>query len=161
MSRAPDAAVAGSVAGSVVGRRGRDERGLMALELAILTPVVIALLLGVVALGRVTYGRQLVGQAAGAGARAASLATGPGVAAAAGQAAALQTLADAGVSCTGPVADIDASAFRPGGQVTATVRCSVDLAAMTLVGVPGRLTVQASATSPVEQYRDLATAGAP
>jgi Flp pilus assembly protein TadG len=127
----------------------------MALELAILTPLVIAMLLTVVALGRVAYARHLVAQSAAAGARAASLSTSPGAAATAGRGAATDALTEAGISCTGPVVDVDTSGFRAGGQVTATVHCTADLSAMTLLGIPGTVDLHASATSPIETHRDL------
>ena len=127
----------------------------MALELAILTPVVIVMLLVVVAFGRVTQGRQLVDQAAAAAARAASLAPTPSQAATDARQAGLDTLAQAGMSCTGADISVDASAFRPGGQVTATVDCTTSLSAMAMTGLPGQLSLHASSTSPLELFRDM------
>lgn len=127
----------------------------MVVELAILTPFVIAMLLLVVAFGRVSHARVLVGGAAFAGARAASLAAAPGQAASDGRAAAIAALATAGLACTGPTVDVDTSALRPGGQVTVTVTCTADLSALTLVGVPGTLALTSRSVSPVETYRDL------
>jgi Flp pilus assembly protein TadG len=102
-----------------------DDRGLMAVELAILTPVAIAMLLVVVAFGRVTQARQLVDQAAAAGARAASLSTSPGQAATEARQSVRDTLARAGVSCSGPVVDVDTTEFRPGGQGPGRCPCSM------------------------------------
>jgi Flp pilus assembly protein TadG len=133
----------------------------MAVELAILTPVVIAMLLVVVAFGRVTQARQLVDQAAAAGARAASLSASPGQAASEARQSVQDTLSQAGVSCSSAVVDVDTTGFRPGGQVGDRVRCTVDLSAMALIGIPGTLTLTADAQSPIETYRDVATTGAP
>ncbi len=134
----------------------------MALELAVLTPLVIAMLLLVVALGRVQQGHQLVDQAAAAAARAGSLASTPGGARSSAKAAALDTLAAAGISCRGPVVDVDTTAFRAGGQVTATVHCTADLSAMALLGVPGSIALTSTAASPLEARRDVtSTAGTP
>jgi Flp pilus assembly protein TadG len=127
----------------------------MALELAILTPVVIVMLLVVVAFGRVTQGRQLVDQAAAAAARAASLAPTPTQAGVDARQAGLDTLAQAGMSCTAAEVRVDTSAFRPGGQVTATVDCTATLSAMAMTGLPGSLSLHAHATSPLETYRDV------
>lgn len=127
----------------------------MATEMAILAPLVIVMLLLVVAFGRVTHGRATVDQAAAAAARAASLASTPGEAVAAANREAAATLSGAGLSCTGARVSVDASAFGPGGQVTADVTCTVDLAALVLAGVPGRLTMTSSSTSPMETYRDF------
>ncbi|MBL8929317.1 MAG: pilus assembly protein [Kineosporiaceae bacterium] len=140
--------------------RGRGDGGLMAVELAILTPFVIAMVLLVVAFGRITHARALVDGAASAAARAASLATGPGAAVTEGQAAALASLAAAGLACTGPTVAVDTSALRPGGQTAATVTCTADLSALVLIGVPGSLVLTAQAISPVEAHRDL-SGGAP
>jgi Flp pilus assembly protein TadG len=133
----------------------------MALELAILAPMAIVMLLTVVAFGRVTQGRATVDQAAAAAARAASLARSPGRADTEGTQAARDTLTGAGLSCAGSSVDIDTTAFRPGGQVTASVICTVDLSNMALAGLPGSLTLRASATSPIEGLRDLTGAGSP
>ena len=131
----------------------------MALELALAAPVFIALLLVVVGFGRVTHGRQLVDQAAAAAARAAALTTTPAQATVAGRAAATATLEQAGVSCRGVDVVIDTTTFRPGGQVTATVSCTADLSGLALAGLPGSVTLHATARTPLEPYRDLATEG--
>jgi Flp pilus assembly protein TadG len=127
----------------------------MAVELAILTPLVIVMLLVVVAFGRVTQGRAMVDQAAAAAARSASLAVTPSQARTAAIHDGLDTLTGAGLSCRGASVTVDTSAFRPGGQVSARVACTVDLSAMAMAGVPGTLTLTASATSPLESHRDL------
>jgi Flp pilus assembly protein TadG len=133
----------------------------MVVELAVLVPFVIAMLLLVVAFGRVTHARQLVDQAAAAAARAASLAGTPGAAGEQAQSTAIDTLTGAGLACPTATVDVDASALRPGGQVSVTVACAVDLSAVTLLGVPGTLTMTATAASPIESYRDLTAGGAP
>jgi Flp pilus assembly protein TadG len=131
----------------------------MALELAILAPLVIVMLLTVVAFGRITQGRASVDQAAAAAARAASLAPSSGQADADGTQAARDTLTGAGLSCASSSVDVDTTAFRPGGQVTASVVCTVDLTRLVLAGLPGSLTLHASVTSPIETQRDLTDGG--
>jgi Flp pilus assembly protein TadG len=131
----------------------------VALELALVAPVFIALLLLVVGFGRVTHGRLLVDQAAAAAARAAALTATPAQAAAAGHAAATGTLDQAGVSCQGVDVSINTTAFQPGGQVSATVSCTADLSGLAVAGLPGSITLHATAHSPLEPYRDLATEG--
>lgn len=129
----------------------------MALELAIVMPVLILMLLIVVALGRVTHGRQLVDDAAAMGSRAAALAGTPEAAVREARAAVEQTLSQAGLSCRGPHVDVDTSALVPGGQVSVTVRCTSDLSQMALAGLPGHLTLTSTALTPIEKYRDLNT----
>ena len=128
----------------------------MAVELAILTPFLIAMLLLVVAFGRITHARALVDSAAAAAARSASLTGTPAGAAAAGTSAGRDMLDAAGLACTAPAVDVDTAQLRPGGQVTATVRCTADLSALTLVGVPGEITLSSTAVSPVESHREIA-----
>lgn len=136
-----------------------SDAGMMSLEMAILAPLIIVMLLVVVAFGRVTHGRAMVDQAAAAAARSASLASSPGQAVTAAEADAQQTLTGAGLACTGARISLDTSGFRPGGQVTADVSCTVDLSSLALAGVPGRLTLTATATAPLESYRDLTSTG--
>lgn len=131
----------------------------MALEMAILAPLIIVLLLVVVAFGRVTHGRAMVDQAAAAAARSASLASSPGQAAAVAERDARQTLTGAGLACTAARVSLDTSGFQPGGQITADVTCTVDLSSLAMAGVPGRLTLTATSTAPLESYRDLSGSG--
>ncbi|HVV74629.1 MAG TPA: TadE family protein [Mycobacteriales bacterium] len=135
--------------------------GFAALELAILLPFVIVMLLLVVAFGRVERGRELVDSAAASAARAASLSTSPGQAQSAAIDAATQILTDGGLSCAGMQVSVDTSRFRPGGEVTAHLSCSADLSGLTLSGVPGHVHLAASATSPLEPYRQLTAASTP
>lgn len=135
-------------------RSARDE-GLMALELAIVTPVVIVMLLMVVAFGRITHGRQLVDDAAAAAGRAAALAASPGAADSQARSAVTMTLSQAGVSCSSTSVSVDTSAFRPGGEVDVHVLCRASLAGLTLTGLPGTVTLSADSHTPLETYRDL------
>jgi Flp pilus assembly protein TadG len=139
--------------GTASGSLGPDD-GLAALELAILTPLIIAMLLLVVGLGRVSHGRQLVDQAAAAAARAAALTNAPGPATTSAQQAAQDTLSQAGVSCRQLHVQVNTSVFRPGGYVDVTVRCTASLSGLALVGLPGSMTLTASSRSVLETHRD-------
>lgn len=134
---------------------GRMDAGFSSLELIILTPVVLTMLLLVIGFGRLTHGRQLVQQAAAAAARAATLDSNPGQANTDAAQTAHDILAQAGVSCHTFTASVDTSDFQPGGQVTVTVTCTASLSDLGMVGFPGAKTLTASATSPLEQYRQL------
>jgi hypothetical protein len=87
----------------------------MTTEFVVPAPILIAIVLLVVGLGRYTHGTQLVEQAAGRRRpgrvphQQQHRRPGPGGAAAAG------SLSDAGMSCTGMTADVDTGDFRPGG----------------------------------------------
>lgn len=138
-----------------------DGGAFAALELAILMPFVIVMMLLIVAFGRVERGRELIDNAAASAARAASLTDSPGAAHDAATTAATQALTDGGVSCTGMQLSLDTAAFHPGGDVTAHLSCTTDLSGLTLSGVPGHLNLTASATSPLEPYRQLSTGTTP
>lgn len=140
-------------------RTGDADRGSSTAELVVITPVVIAVLLLVVALGRYAHGRQLVDQAAAAAARAASLSTSaPGAQTRGGQAAAA-SLRDAGVSCSSMSTTVDAADFRPGGTVRVTLTCTADLSGLALAGVPGSVTMTATGRAPLETHRQFTDPG--
>lgn len=138
-----------TAAGSLSG-----EDGLAALELAILTPLIIAMLLLVVGLGRVSHGRQLVDQAAAAAARAAALTNAPGPASSSAQQAAQDTLSQAGVSCGQLQLQVNTGAFGPGGFVDVSVRCTASLSGLALAGLPGSVVLSATSRSVLETHRD-------
>jgi Flp pilus assembly protein TadG len=143
-------------------RAGTMERdgGFSTLELVIITPFLLAFVLLVVGFGRVTHGRQEVQQAAAAAARAASLANTPGQAQTAAQQEAAADLAQAGISCqSSPPPTVDTSQFYAGGQVRVTITCVTNLSDLTVVGFPGHKTLTASATAPLEQYRQFGNQG--
>ena len=127
------------------------------MEIVILTPLFIALLLLVVGLGRYSHAQQLTEQAAGAAARAASLTTGGTAATGAADRAASDTLTGLGLTCARLDTAVDTARFRLGGEVTVTVACTADLSATVLAGLPGTVTVRATAAAPLETYRDLTT----
>jgi len=139
--------------------RWRSEDGLAALELAILTPFVIAMLLTVVGFGRYVHGKQVADQSASAAARAASLTNSPGAATQAARGAAKEVLDNAGISCDTFSIDPDTSQFHNGGRVSVTVACTASLSGLALAGLPGSVTLTSTATAPIESYRDLSTSG--
>src|SRR5690606_33827341 len=77
--------------------RRRDERGSAAIELTLLTPVLLVILLFVVGLGRMAHARQQVEAAAADSARAASLERNTALSRSAAHRAAKASLGDAGV----------------------------------------------------------------
>lgn len=136
-------------------RTSATEQGSASLELALMSPVLIALLLFVVLVGRLGQARADVDRAARDAARAASLARSADSAHDRAAAAARATLASGGVTCRSMSLELDSGAFEPGGAVHATVRCTVDLADLSLLDVPGSRTVLATFTQPVDAYRGL------
>lgn len=137
-------------------RRGRAaDAGFASLELVILFPVLVLIVLLVVGFGRLSHGKDLVQQAASAAARAATLDSNPIQASSDARQAAHDVLDQAGVSCSSFTVNPDTSDFEPGGQVSVTVSCTTTLSDLGLVGFPGHKTLTASATSPLEQFRQV------
>lgn len=139
--------------------RMHGDGGFSTLELVIITPFLLAFVLLVVGFGRVTHGRQLVQQAAAAAARAASLANTPWQASADATQEASDTLAQAGISCQAMHPTVDTSQFYAGGQVSVTITCVTNMSDLSVVGFPGHKTLTASATVPLEQYRQFGGSG--
>lgn len=133
----------------------RGDTGGASVELVILTPVILLLLLFVVAGGRLADARAKVDGAARDSARAASIARTPSRARSDGSAAAESRLTAGGVECRELQVDTDTAEFRAGGRVTSTISCSVDLGDLTLLRIPGRRTVSATATEPVDFHRGI------
>lgn len=135
--------------------RRTAERGSASVELVLMAPVLILLMVFVVLVGRLGQARADVDRAARDAARAASLARTSEAAHERAAAAARATLADGGVSCRTMTIDLDADVFAPDGSVHATVGCSVDLADLSLLAVPGSRTITATFTQPVDAFRGL------
>ena len=142
-----------------------DENGSSAIELTLLTPLLLVLLLFVVAAGRITSARLAVQDAAHAAARTLTLTSGvPGTANATASAAASAATHEVPcqhltVSITDPSAPTAADAVTPGAIrsavqiVTVQVTCTVNLADLTGLALPTTTTITATATSPLDRYR--------
>ena len=138
---------------ATVGRGLRDERGAVATELVLLTPLLIVVLLFVVALGRLAGARINVDGAAAQAARAASIASTPGEATAAAQQAATAALGADHVTCATLQVATNTARFAPGGSVAVTVTCAVSLADLTGLALPAAEQVSSTAASVVDTYR--------
>lgn len=132
-------------------RLRRRDRGSASAELVTITvPVAVILMLVMVLAGRGVTARMDVNNAVAGAARAASLQR----SADAAYTAAVDT-ATAGLAgrCASRTVDVDTSDFQPGGTVTVTVTCVVDLSDLAAANVPGTTVLHASATSPVDRWR--------
>jgi Flp pilus assembly protein TadG len=130
-------------------------------ELVILAPALLMFLVLAIYAGRVAMARQSVHAAAADAARSASIARTEATAVGQASAAAEATLASEGLRCAGTQVHLDTSAFRTAAGtaavVSVTVRCTVDLTDLTglgVPGVPGSRDVAATATSPLDTYRE-------
>ena len=131
----------------------RDERGVSAIELTLIAPVLMVVLLFVVGLGRMAHARQQIEAVAADSARAASLERNTSQSARAAEIAAARSLGEARVSCTSLDVDVDLSSYQPGGSVTVTVSCRTRLRDVALGGFPGSRSFTATSVVPIETYR--------
>lgn len=136
-------------------RRRRDQSGAAALELVFMAPVLLALIVVVIAAGRVVQSKGDASDVAYAAARAASLATRPGEAQRAAQLAADRAVDEEGSSCQSVAITVDSTQFRAGGQVSVTAECRADLVDVAGFGVPSSRTFVSTAAVPIDKYRDL------
>ncbi|MFD5065041.1 TadE family protein [Streptomyces sp. NPDC058394] len=135
----------------------RRDRGSYAVETAVLAPVMIALLLLMVAFGRVIDADGAVDSAARAAARAASLERDAGSAQSKAQAAAARSLEGEGITCRTSSVTVDTAGYSldigVDANVTASIACTADLSDIGLPGLPGSKTLRASWTSPIDTFR--------
>ncbi len=138
-------------------RRNR-ERGSAAIEAVIGIPAFGLFLVLIILGGRVTIAHQAVESAAAAAARAASISRTQGQAQSAASAAATTSLRNQSVNCTATHVRVDTSGFAaPAGtpaSVGATVTCVVNLSDLALPGLPGSRSITATASSPLDTYRE-------
>lgn len=133
----------------------KSERGSAAVEMVLMTPVLLCFLLLVVEGGRLTTARNDVDFAARAGARAASIARSPASADKDARAAIESSLNNQHFDCSSLDVEVDTSEFRPGGQTTTTLRCEVDLSTASLLGLPLTRSVNAKFTEPIDLYQGI------
>ena len=133
-------------------RHGQD--GSAAVEVVLITPILIALLILMVMLGRIGAARATVDAAARDAARAASLTADATSAATAGAAAADASTRTAGLHCQPLTTTIITTDSGPGGSVVANVSCTVALGDLaTGLHIPATRTITARFAAPIDQYR--------
>lgn len=145
----------------LVGLRRRADRGGIAIEAALLVPVLLMIFVFLMAAGRLVSARGVTDAAASDGARAASISRTADTARTAGLVTVHSTLTSEGALCqkstaqTAPV--VDTTDFAPGlgapGYVEVTVHCTVSLSDLTGLALPGSKTITSSFTSVVDGYR--------
>jgi Flp pilus assembly protein TadG len=130
-----------------------SETGAAVAEFAVVAPLLLILLVGVVFVGRLARAEGQVEGAARDAARAAAARRTSAAATTAARTEAAAARAAAGVSCRQMGVSVATAGFQAGGAVTVTVTCVVSLANLDLLGVPGSTTRRASATAPIDLYR--------
>jgi uncharacterized protein (UPF0333 family) len=134
--------------------RLREERGSLALELVVLTPVLVLTLWLVGALtlrGMVAHAQ--TDSAARDAARAASLERSAAAAQRAAAQAAASSMQRARRTCQTIHVTANTERFRPGGAVQVTVRCTIRLGDLGLGFLPRRPATSATYVVPIDLYR--------
>ena len=138
--------------------RRRPETGSAAIEAAVGLPAFMLLIALVILAGRLSIATQAVQASASEAARVASIARTQGAASSAASAAAAASLANQNLNCARSAVTLDTTGFEaPVGtpaQVTATVRCVLNVGDLSLPGIPGTKTVTGTASSPIDTYRE-------
>ena len=134
------------------------ERGSFALETAVVAPFVLGIILLVVFAGRYALATQSVNSAAASAARTASIARTASDARSTANSAAVLSLASQEISCATVDVKVDTSGFKAEvglpATVAATVTCQLDLAGLSMIGLPGSMTISAESSSPLDTYRE-------
>ena len=136
----------------------QDERGSAAIEAAIGVPA-FALFVGLIIFGgRTASTHEALQSAAAAGARSASLARDAQSARTEAQEAAVASIANQKIGCSGIDVTVDTTDFskQPGvpGSVDVTVECRLDLSDLAVPGVPGSRVMRATMSSPIDTWRE-------
>ena len=131
----------------------RGEHGTVAVETAVVAPVLLVLMMLVVYAGRASQVDADVRAAATHAARAASVAADATAAVQVAEATADLNLATDGVTCRSRRVDVDTSAFAAGGHVTVGLACEVANSDIVLLAVPGSRWSTATATQVVDTFR--------
>jgi Flp pilus assembly protein TadG len=135
------------------GNARRGERGSASAQLVLLTPLLVLFILFFVGLGRETYARALVNDAAAQAARAATLNyLTPTAATAAANQNSTAALAQSGLSCAHETLNVNTSNDHPGGSISVTLNCQTNLADVVAAGFPGSVTLTDTATAPIDPY---------
>jgi hypothetical protein len=130
----------------------RRDRGSLAIELVILTPVLVLFMAVLVALGRIVEAQGQVDGAARDAARAASIAQNSGAALGAARTAADTDLVGASKCADTPnVTFGGGSALAPGGVVNVIVTCRVGLPALSFIGFQTK-TITGHASAPIDTF---------
>jgi Flp pilus assembly protein TadG len=124
----------------------------MSVEMVLMTPVMVAFLLLVVACGRYVMVRGQVESASRDAVRAASLERDLGSATTAAIDTAQASL-NGRATCTDVVLSPD---FGAGDTITATLTCQVDYSDLGLIGLHGHVDIKATSAAPLDVYRRTA-----
>lgn len=121
----------------------------MAVEMVLLTPVLMGFVMLIVAFGRYVAVQGDIEAAARDAARTASLQTSAAAADSAARASVAASLDDLTTCSTVTVG----GEWTSGGDVVVRLQCSVSMSGLGLIGIPGRVGVEAESSVPLDPYR--------
>ncbi|MFG2002507.1 TadE/TadG family type IV pilus assembly protein [Spirillospora sp. NPDC048911] len=130
---------------------GRD-RGSMSLEMVLVTPLFVAFLLLLAGAGRMVDAKSQIDGAARDAVRAASVARSAGAAEGLAQETAASNLQNNKWCAGGPTVTTDTGDWGPGGRVSVTVVCDVDLGDLSFIGFPGSKQLSGTSVAPIDTY---------
>lgn len=130
-------------------RRQRGDRGSMAVEVVLLTPLLMAFILLIVAFGRYVAVKGDIEATSRDAARAASLEPSAGEARAAAGSVVGSSL-ESSTTCGAPSVG---GTWGPGGEVAVTLNCQISYSGLGLIGLPGSVSVSAESVAPLDPYR--------
>ena len=137
--------------------RPGDDRGSAAIEAAIVVPAFTLFIGLLIFAGRTAIAHQGIDAVATDAARSASLARTADQAQANAQEAIAYSMTNNNLRCASSSVELDISGLSAPigtpGMVTATVTCTINLADLSVPGVPGSHTVTATMVSPVDAFR--------
>lgn len=138
-------------------RGAEAERGNVAINTAVIFPVVLLIALLLLMAGRMVLAEGAVQSAANEAARSASISRTAATAQLSASQTARSTLNNSGISCSStkvtPVLDAFALPIGTVGEVRVDVSCVVPLSDLGLPGVPGSREMHATGTSVLDAYR--------
>ncbi len=129
----------------------KRDRGSVATEMVLLTPILIVMLMFVVHAGRAGQGMNQLKHAADQGARAASLVAQPRMSSVAQQAV-IQDLSTSGLSCVNPQVATNYERSSLSSSVTVTVSCQTSNEGLLMLGAH-TVSMAASSTEVIDRYR--------
>lgn len=136
----------------------RDEQGSATVEAVVGIPAFVLFVGLIIFGGRTATTHAAVESAAADAARSASIARSAGTAKDEAESAARASLSNQDVNCLRITVTVDVSDFaKPIGEpgaVSATVECLLDLADLSVPGVPGSRRINASVSSPLDVWKE-------
>ncbi|MGL5811293.1 MAG: TadE/TadG family type IV pilus assembly protein [Nocardioides sp.] len=133
----------------------RDERGSLAIELAMIAPGLLLLLALIYAYGRVGQVNGLVESGTRDAARSATIARSETAAGVRAEAVVREAIAAAPSGCRSTLQVRIVGGFEPGEPVTVVSSCRYSLSDLGLPGAPGSVRASSSFTSMLDPYRGV------